>query len=91
MYLAYGAGGLPMQKLLWRLVEKGILTFHDLTQTDILRMQVLMDQYADTPMDMADASLVAAAEGLGLSRVFTLDSHFHAYRINGRKPFEVLP
>ena len=28
------------------------------------RMQALMEQYQDTPMDFADASLVAAAETL---------------------------
>jgi len=54
-------------------------------------MRVLMRQYRDTPMDLADTSLVVAAERLNLRRTFTLDSHFHAYRINGTHPFEVVP
>jgi len=50
-----------------------------------------MEKYSDIPMDLADASLVAAAESLGLRRVFTLDSDFRVYRIGGSTPFEVVP
>ena len=42
----------------------------------------LMQRHADAPMDLADASLVVAAELLGLRKVFTLDrKDFRAYRI----------
>ena len=45
----------------------------------------LMAQYADAPMDLADASLVAMAERLDLRTVFTIDRrHFHTYRIQRR-------
>ena len=54
-------------------------------------MRILMRQYRDSPMDLADASLVAAAEKLNLRRIFTLDDHFYAYRINGTHPFTVVP
>jgi uncharacterized protein len=40
------------------------------------RMQVLMEQYRDLPMDLADSSLVAAAETLNQKRIFTLDRDF---------------
>jgi len=50
-----------------------------------------MQQYRDTPMDIADAALVAAAEALGEKRVFTLDSDFYVYQRNGKEPFEVVP
>jgi hypothetical protein len=49
-----------------------------------------MEQYADTPMDFADASLVVAAEKLGITQILTFDRHFYAYRINGKTPFDVL-
>jgi len=49
-----------------------------------------MLQYADAPMDFADASLVVAAENAGVDRILTFDRHFHAYQINGNIPFEVL-
>jgi predicted nucleic acid-binding protein len=47
----------------------------------------LMDEYADHPMDLADASLVAAAEDLRSLRVFTIDRQdFLAYRVRiGRR------
>lgn len=42
----------------------------------------LMIQYADHPMDMADASLVAMAEAENLHKVFTIDRRdFATYRI----------
>ena len=42
-------------------------------------MQELMLQYKDTPMDIADAALVSAAESLGYTSIFTLDSDFYIY------------
>ena len=50
-----------------------------------------MAKYADLPMDLADATLVALAEERGQRRIFTLDSDFRVYRINGRGRFETLP
>jgi uncharacterized protein len=45
-------------------------------------MQIHMEQYADHPMDLADASVIAAAEALQTRKVFTLDkADFGAYRI----------
>jgi predicted nucleic acid-binding protein len=42
----------------------------------------LMESYADHPMDLADASLVTAAEALGTRRVFTIDRNdFETYRV----------
>lgn len=54
----------------------------------------LMKKYADHPMDLADASLVAAAETLRTKRVFTIDrDDFETYRVKiGHRyyPFEIL-
>lgn len=42
----------------------------------------LMDLYADRPMDLADASLIVAAETLSTRKVFTIDrKDFAAYRV----------
>jgi predicted nucleic acid-binding protein len=42
----------------------------------------LMQTYSDHPMDLADASLIVAAEMLGTRKVFTIDrDDFRAYRI----------
>lgn len=52
----------------------------------------LMEKYADVPMDLADATLVALAEQRGCSNILTLDHRgFETYRINGKKPFVIHP
>jgi len=55
------------------------------------RIRVLMETSRSTPMDLADAALVAAAESLGASRIFTFDADFYVYRIDGTKSFDVIP
>jgi predicted nucleic acid-binding protein len=54
-------------------------------------MAALMDKYKDKPMDVADASLVAAAEWLGMQRIFTLDSDFYIYRLADSSALECIP
>jgi uncharacterized protein len=91
MHLARRAGGYRAQEALWKFWENGVLSFHVSDEGQSARMRELMHQYQDAPMDLADASLVAAAEWLRVRRVFTLDQHFRAYRINGRHAFEIIP
>lgn len=91
MYFAYKSGGLPRQRLLWDLVNQGVLKLHVPSDAEVERMQSLMEEYHDVPMDMADASLVSVAEVLGERRIFTLDSDFYIYQRNGTDPFEVIP
>ena len=40
----------------------------------------LMEQNGDHPMDLADASLLVAAEARALRRIFTIDKDFYVYR-----------
>jgi uncharacterized protein len=91
MYLLWRAGGAPAQEQLWDYVANGLLVLHTPGPAEWERMRTLMQQYRDTPMDLADASLVVAAEVLNLRRIFSLDSHFRAYRCMGTQPFEVVP
>lgn len=52
----------------------------------------LMEKYSDIPMDYADGTLVTIAATLGTDRVFTLDRRgFQSYRIDGKRPFVLLP
>jgi uncharacterized protein len=55
------------------------------------RIKALMQKYRDLPMDFADAALVRAAERQGITRIVTLDRHFHVYRLPRRARFAVLP
>lgn len=89
MYLVSRIGGWPLQRNLWKYIEEGVLQIHLSNEAEQKRMRQLMEQYHDTPMDLADASLVTSAETLNLTRIFTLDSDFYVYRINDTSVFEV--
>lgn len=91
MHLVKRVAGFQTQDALWEFAARGTVTFHEPGGAAWVRMRDLMRQYQDTPMDLADASLVVAAEQLGVPKIFTLDSHFHAYRIHGRRAFDVIP
>jgi predicted nucleic acid-binding protein len=90
MYLLGRIGGWPLQRNLWQFVESGTLIFHASSTAEQVRMRALMEQYHDRPMDLADASLVAAAETRGDRRIFTIDGDFYIYQWNGQEPFEVI-
>jgi uncharacterized protein len=91
MYLLGMAGGWQGQQALWRLVLRDDLVIAEVSPESNLRASQLMERYADRPMDLADATLVALAEEREIARIFTLDSAFHIYRIRGRKRFDVIP
>lgn len=91
MYLPGASLGHSGQDGLWKLVDKGILVIHESSPAERTRMRELMAKYSDTPMDLADASLVAAAEVLGVRRIFTVDSDFVVYRLPAKQAFEIVP
>ncbi len=90
-YLLRKAGGWPYVKDLWELYDKGIMRVHLPDAIELQRVRDLMVTYRDIPCDLADASLVAAAETLGANQIFTLDRHFYAYIKADGSPFEVAP
>lgn len=51
-------------------------------RASLLRAFELMETYADRPMDLADASIIVAAEELKTRKVFTIDRNdFQTYRV----------
>jgi predicted nucleic acid-binding protein len=57
----------------------------------IAEAAALMKKYADTPMDFADATLVRAAEQLGIVEVLTLDRRgFSIYRTSRGRGFRLV-
>jgi uncharacterized protein len=90
MHLLHRAGGFRAQAVLWELRAARRLSLHDLSEAQTDRLSELMAQYRDIPMDFADASLLIAAETLGLRRVLTLDSHFYAFRLSDGSALEVV-
>jgi len=75
-------------------IVRGGLLMWFLDDASLARAFELMESYADRPMDLADASLVVAAEALQTRKIFTIDrSDFETYRVRqGHRycPFEVI-
>lgn len=91
MHLLYRAGGFSAQNELWAYVIDGSLRFHLPGRNEWKRIHELMGQYADLPLDVADASLVSAAEVLGDYQLFTVDESLRAVRTINGKFFNVVP
>jgi predicted nucleic acid-binding protein len=84
LYLLGEDAGWQGQAALWRFISDGSLQILPTPLGGPIRASVIMERFRDLPCDYADATLIVAAEDIGLKIVFTLDSHFHAYRlING--------
>ncbi len=91
MYFLHKLMGWRGQALLWQFIESDAFEIYHPSENDMKRMHQLMNKYKDTPMDFADASLVAAAESLETNKIFTLDNDFHIYRFNDTWNFKIIP
>jgi len=90
-YMCGRAGGWHMQRTIALLIQNGSLRLHTPSAAETARVLVLMEQYQDRPMDLADASLIALAEAQGYQRVFSIDSDFYVYRLADGSALEVVP
>ena len=62
--------------------QSGMRVYGLCEPADIRDAAVLMQRYADTPMDFADATLVLLADRLATSDILTLDRRgFNTYRL----------
>ena len=91
MHLLNRADGHFAQNSLWELVTGNTLIIHASSLEEQARMRELMVKYSNAPMDLADAALVAAAEVLGVQRIFSIDSGFYVYRLMGGTALDVVP
>lgn len=72
----------PGSDRLREFVDKGGLSTWFFDRPALTRAFELMELYVDHPMDLADASLVVAAESLLTRKIFTIDRNdFETYRI----------
>jgi uncharacterized protein len=63
-------------------IAKSALSVWFFEHVSLTRAFELMELYADRPMDLADASLVVAAEALESRKIFTIDrDDFATYRV----------
>jgi predicted nucleic acid-binding protein len=88
------AGSIGSDRLREFVLKRG-LSMWWFDPTTLPRAFELMEMYADHPMDLADASLIVAAETLGTRKVFTVDrKDFAAYRVRrGHRHYavEIIP
>ncbi len=70
----------------------GLLTLEPVHPSDPLRIAELVAQYHDLPLGSVDASVVAAAERLGVTTIATTDRrHFAVVRPAHTDAFELVP
>ncbi len=73
-------------------LDEGVLFAEPVDAADWLRIAELVWRYQDMPMGTVDASVVAAAERLGVSEVATLDHrHFSVVRPRHVDALTLLP
>jgi predicted nucleic acid-binding protein len=91
-YLLEREIGTVAEVSLYTSVIDGDLSVESLEPSDWTRIRELVGTYADLPLGGTDASLVAIAERLGVSRIAPIDeSHFRIVRPAHCDAFELLP
>ena len=91
-YLAGTRLGIAAELAILRAVATGELRLEHVTAADLSRCVELIEQYADSDIGLVDASVVALAERLRITRVLTLDRrHFAILRPKHCSAFELLP
>ena len=73
-------------------ILQGACTLAPLLEPDLIRCRELVAEYRDLDLGLADASVIAVAERLGIRRILTLDERdFRAVRPRKRRPLTLLP
>ena len=74
------------------LVSAGELELVEITRADVRRMAEFVRRYADFPLGVVDAAVIALAERLGVRQVATLDRrHFSVVRPRHVEAFTLVP
>jgi hypothetical protein len=77
---------------LWTFLKRGGLELFLMDKMHFSQCRDLMRQFRNLPMDLADASLVVAADILGTPKVFTPDHRdFSVYRFRKTRQFKLSP
>ena len=83
---------LQVQDDLWEFIQRGGIKIEPLDKNIYSRCRELMKKYHNLPADITDISLVAIAEEMNISTIFTLDhKDFSFYRTKHKKSFILLP
>ena len=61
-------------------INRGGLYLIEIETYHIIRLIELSEKFKDVPMDLADATLIVAAETNNMKEIATIDSDFYIYR-----------
>lgn len=75
--------GAQLGLLTW--IYRGGVKIHDIDARGIQRVIELTEKYQDQPTDLADATLVVAAEDTGIREILSIDSDFLVSRTKEKK------
>jgi uncharacterized protein len=89
MYFLGDKRGWKGQAALWTFFSRGAIHIHSPGDEEWKRVRELMEQYKDTPMDFADASLVALAEETRIKRI-SLSIEIFAFTVSMGKNLSTL-
>jgi uncharacterized protein len=64
--------------------RNGVVLF-PLAREHLDRLMILFKKYSEVPVDLADGSLLIAAEDLGVTDILTIDTDYSVYRTSGGK------
>src|SRR5215469_1053534 len=78
------------KQALCSLLQRQLIVVGFSLQNHLAEIVGLLRRYADTPMSLADASLVRMVELIDDAVVFTTDSDFRTYRKHGRQTIPVI-
>lgn len=67
-------------------IHRGGIRIFPLPSASLKRIIALSKKYSDVPMDLADASLVVAAEELDIREIISIDRDFFIYRTSKKHP-----
>jgi hypothetical protein len=66
-------------------VYRGGLEVFEVDLSAVRRIIELTKKYNDVPMDLADATIVVAAERLSIRDIISIDSDFYVYRTTDKE------
>ena len=61
-------------------INRGGMHLVEIEYSSIVRLIELCNKFQDVPMDLADATLIVAAEERNIKEIATIDSDFYIYR-----------
>lgn len=91
-YLVASRLGVGVELAMLRAFARGEMQLEALTVRDLQRCVEIVEKYADSDVGFVDASIVALAERLGVTRVLTLDRrHFTMFQPKHCDALELVP